>query len=268
MKNTLSLLLIVFGLYGQTKTVQSIFDGINNSFKAATTDQLEQITATGLKNFEDYILKVKSLPDNDLGQWIVLYRGLEEHIYKSTNRSDTFIDKHLKLSTIHPSISGRMQIMIEEFRKREKIEREFEAQFEIGKTFPAFPAQTKDMNQKIVKLSDYDNKIVLLDFWATWCGPCLVELPNVIAAYKKYKNKGFEILGISLDNVDRETFTKFIKDKDMNWTHIYDGKGWQSKVSKSYGIDAIPATFILKNGKIVAKNLRGSQLDAFLSTQF
>ncbi len=128
-----------------------------------------------------------------------------------------------------------------------------------GATFPAF--EEKDLEGKTLTLAQYRGKVVLVDFWATWCGPCVNELPNVIAAYEKYRAKGFEIVGISLDQ-DKEKLTSFLKKHKMEWPQVFDGKGWDSKLAAQYGIQSIPATFLLDgDGKIVASGLRGKQLD-------
>jgi len=111
-----------------------------------------------------------------------------------------------------------------------------------------------------MKLSEYKGKVVLVDFWATWCGPCVGELPNVLEAYKKHHDAGFEILGISLDS-DKAKLTAFIKQKEMPWKQYFDGKGWQTKLAQEYGINSIPATYLLdREGKIIARNLRGEAL--------
>jgi thiol-disulfide isomerase/thioredoxin len=113
----------------------------------------------------------------------------------------------------------------------------------------------------LAKLKD---KVVLVDFWATWCGPCIAELPNVQKAYADYHDKGFEIVGISLDRAaDREKLEKFIKEKKMPWPQAFDGEGWGNAIAKKYGITSIPATFLVgKDGKIVETNLRGAALGA------
>ncbi len=119
-----------------------------------------------------------------------------------------------------------------------------------------------DLNGVEVDLEKMKDKVILVDFWATWCGPCVAEMPNVIAAYEKYKDKGFEIVGISLDD-DKAAVEKFIADHKMAWPQYFDGKGWENELAQHFGIRSIPATFLVgKGGKIVASNLRGPALEA------
>ncbi len=138
-----------------------------------------------------------------------------------------------------------------------------EASLAVGAMFPAFTE--KDLDGQPLELASYKGKVVLIDFWATWCGPCIAELPHVLAAYEKYHAKGFEVIGISLDQ-DRAKLTAFIQEKKMSWKHYFDGLGWENKVSTRYGIDSIPATFLLdREGRIVAKGLRGDALEQKLA---
>jgi len=103
--------------------------------------------------------------------------------------------------------------------------------------------------------------VVLVDFWATWCAPCVFELPNVQKVYEKYHEKGLEIIGVSLDQ-SQDKLKNFTKDKNIPWAQFCDGKGWENKLAQKYGIPSIPATFLLDGeGKIIAKNLRGDDLD-------
>lgn len=118
-----------------------------------------------------------------------------------------------------------------------------------------------DLKGKEVDLAKMKDKVILVDFWATWCGPCVAEMPNVIAAYEAYHEKGFDVIGISLDE-DKAALERFVEEKKMPWSQYYDGKGWENELAQHFGIRGIPATFLVgKGGKIVASNLRGPALE-------
>ena len=135
----------------------------------------------------------------------------------------------------------------------------------VGKKFIDFEMNTPE--GKSVKLSDFisKNKYTLIDFWASWCGPCRQEMPNVVAAYNEFKAKGFGIVGVSLDN-NLESWKKAIKDLNITWAQMSDLKGWQCEGAALYGVRAIPATVLVdQEGTIVARNLRGDELKAKLA---
>ena len=114
---------------------------------------------------------------------------------------------------------------------------------------------------KTVKKNDY----TLLDFWASWCGPCMMELPYLKAAYAEYKDKGFEIFAVSYDN-DAESWKAAIADNDMGWVHVSALKGWECPTQQLYGVYSIPRNLLIdKKGNIVAENLRGEELTAKLA---
>lgn len=123
-----------------------------------------------------------------------------------------------------------------------------------------FPIATNDLKGQPISLAKYKGKVVLLDFWATWCGPCVAGLPELKSAYNKYHAQGFEVVGISLDE-EKGALTSFIKKNKMPWPQIFDGKGWDSKVSNDYGVRAIPFLLLIgRDGKIAAVNPR-NELD-------
>ena len=138
----------------------------------------------------------------------------------------------------------------------------------IGKRF--LDVREADPQGKYHRLSKYagKGKWVLVDFWASWCGPCRREMPNVVAAFKKYHDKGFEIVGLSFD-VDKDAWLKAIESWDMPWVHLSDLKGWESQAGEVYGIRGIPDNILINpDGIIVARDLRGEQLETYLSNIF
>ena len=135
----------------------------------------------------------------------------------------------------------------------------------VGKKFVDFSMQ--DPQGNTVSLSDYagKGKYVLVDFWAAWCPPCRAEMPNVVNAYKTYKNKGFEVVGVSLDK-DHDAWVKGLKDLNMTWPQMSDVKYWESPVVDLYVIEGIPHTVLLdKDGTILAKDVRGEELNKKLA---
>ena len=124
----------------------------------------------------------------------------------------------------------------------------------------------KDVTGKLVKLSNFRGKYVLIDFWASWCGPCRQENPNLVKLYQRFKDKGLVILGVSLDKPDgRADWLKAIKDDQLDWVQVSDLKGWASSVAKLYGVRAVPQNFLVDpEGKIVAAKLNGDELHRFI----
>ncbi len=140
------------------------------------------------------------------------------------------------------------------------------ASFITGNEAPDFSLETPEGNS--IKLSDFRGKVLLIDFWASWCGPCRRENPHVVGLYNKYNSKGFDILGVSLDK-SRDPWLKAIEKDGLVWHHVSDLKGWSSSAAQLYGVSSIPHTVLLdREGKIIARNLRGPALDAKLKEIF
>lgn len=134
----------------------------------------------------------------------------------------------------------------------------------VGKKFTDF--EMADPKGEVHQLSEFvgNGKVVLIDFWASWCPPCRKEMPHLVELYKQYKNKGFEIVGISLDSKP-EAWAKGVKDLNITWTQLSDLKGWQNAGAALYGVNSIPHTVLVdKDGTIIAKNIHGEEIDAKL----
>lgn len=133
-----------------------------------------------------------------------------------------------------------------------------DAQLKIGETAPEITLP--NAADSIIKLSSLNGKVVLIDFWASWCAPCRAENPSVVKLYNRYREKGFEVFGVSLD-VKKNAWIKAIKQDKIKYTQVIDNAGWNSKVAERYFVDQIPTNFLLdRSGKIVAINIEGMEL--------
>jgi len=202
--------------------------------------------AEEILQFDKLLVKYKNRKSDDVAE-ILLWKGkLFQEVLKD---EETAHKTFLQLKKEYPSSDSAAEA--DAFLISLKLR--------VGIEFPDF--QANDSDGKPLSLDQFKNKVVLIDFWATWCPPCVDEMPNIVKAYNKYHDRGFEIIGISLDQNENK-FLRFIEDNGMTWRQYYDGKGGQNKLARMYSIDSIPSTFLIDtNGKIIAKNLRGSALE-------
>ncbi len=132
------------------------------------------------------------------------------------------------------------------------------AQIKIGESVPEIALP--DVNGKMITLSSFKGKVVLIDFWASWCGPCRAANPSVVRLYNKYKDKGFEVFGVSIDS-KKEAWIKAIRQDKIKYTQVNDNGGWNSNVAATFGINQIPTSFLVdKNGRVVAIDAEGKEL--------
>ena len=135
---------------------------------------------------------------------------------------------------------------------------------EIGNVYRDFIC--RNLAGKEVKLSDYvhPGHVTMVDFWASWCGPCRMENPNMVKLYAEFKDKGLSVISVSLDE-KKDKWLEAIKKDGLTWLHLSDLKGWKGEIVKLYNIDGVPTIFVLdENNRIIAKNLRGEKLRAFV----
>jgi thiol-disulfide isomerase/thioredoxin len=203
-----------------------------------------------LKEFDVLLAEHKGETNDDVANILFMKAKLYEEVLHDAKSSAELM---AQLKQDFPDSSAAQKI-----RRHEEAQK-VKASLLPGSVFPGF--EEKDLAGEPLSPANYRGKVLLIDFWATWCGPCVGELPNVLKIYEKHHPQGFEIIGVSLDQ-DQKKLTSFIKEKNVPWPQFFDGKGWENKLASKYGIQSIPSTFLLDGeGKIIAKDLRGKDLE-------
>jgi len=209
----------------------------------------EKDLAEDIKEFEALLARHKDEKTDEVAQILMMEAMVYLQVLDNAEKAVALV-KQLKRDFPETKAGQGADQMLEALQKQEETKKVQRSLVE-GSKFPDF--DEKDVTGKPISVANYKGKVVLIDFWATWCGPCVAELPNVLKAYEKHHSKGFEIIGISLDQ-DQTKLTTFTKQKNMTWQQFFDGKGWGNKLAAKYGVNSIPATYLLDgDGKIIAK---------------
>ena len=236
-----------------TSEMKAIVDQVNTKLKNG--QDTEKDLAENLQQLDALWARHKDEKSDEVARIL----GVKATIYVRVGNdaaSQTILQQIVKEypDTKSAQAATKMLAAIQKQEEAKKIA----ASLAPGSVFPDF--SEKDLNGKPLSVAAYRGKVVLVDFWATWCGPCVAELPNVLKTYQKYHSQGFEIIGISLDQ-EKQKLESFLKQKGITWQQYFDGEGWENKLAAKYGIESIPAAFLLDGqGKIIGTDLRGEAL--------
>lgn len=266
------------------------------------TDSLENYSVKGAPAHEDFkkLLAAQKPYDDSLDQlydlWDAVKKDGNADSLQAVEAQIDAVDVHKRESVFAPFVRRHPQSPVALYAVKQYAGYEIDPE-KVQPLFTLLPAKTQlwpsavafkeslaiarktglgrqainftqaDTLGKPVSLHQFRGQYVLVDFWASWCGPCRAENPNVVTAFNQYKDKGFTVLGVSLDRPNgKERWLKAIHDDKLTWTHVSDLKFWDNAVAKQYGVRAIPQNFLIDpQGKIIGRNLRGPALEKKLT---
>jgi len=237
--------------------LKTLVEKIQEKLKAG--QNTEASLAEELKGFDDLIAKNPGAKPDVLAQVVLLKAMLYLQVFEETQKGAALLQK---IKTDYPGskVAAKVDGMLAQIAKQDEAKK-VQAALAPGAVFPDF--NVKSLTGQPLSVAALKGKVVLVDFWATWCGPCRAELPNVIAIYSKFHGKGFEVIGVSLDS-DRDKLDAFLKKQNgMTWPQFFDGQGWSNALAVKYGVESIPFTVLIgPGGKIIGTDLRGAALES------
>lgn len=239
--------------------------GDNPMLQQWITDEVGRIMDEQRTFVRSFIERHSSEPASLLA---LSHQLLQQPILDANNDFDLYerVDKELTARFPTSLLVKNLHEFVETIKPQIEAARKIEEMVGNGKPAPEISLPNPEGQE--VTLSSFRGKYVLLDFWAGWCAPCRRENPNIVKAYNQFKNKGFEIYGVSLDR-DRQEWLDAIKTDKLTWIHVSDLQFWNSPAAKQYGVQSIPANFLIDpNGIIIDRNLRGGALEARLQEIF
>lgn len=245
---------------GPDRELDALITSFNEKIEKGLRDEADYTAELG--SFDPLLAKYSAQKTDEVAEILKVKATIYLEVFQDYGNALSALNQ-LKAEFPATQVGQEADTLIAEVEQQREAAKGSEA-LKPGAVFPLFAEQ--DLQGKPLNLESFRGHFVLIDFWATWCPPCIKEFPDVLAAYQKYRSKGFDIIGISLDE-DRAALDAFIKKNNVTWPQYFDVGGWQSKLARRYGVVAIPTTYLLdREGKILAVGHSGPELDATLET--